>query len=85
MKPTREQCLAWAREAGTPYVNRHYPGITSFGFTEKTLEALVLRAYAEGQKDMRERAASELETGIFGHGECAEEVRKLKIEGDPHA
>ena len=29
-----------ARQAeGTPYVNRHYPGVTSFGFNETTLLA----------------------------------------------
>jgi hypothetical protein len=37
---TKEDIIRMAREAeGTPYVNRHYPGLTSFGFSETTLEA----------------------------------------------
>ena len=36
---TKEDIIKLAREAeGTPYVNRHYPGVTSFGFNETTLE-----------------------------------------------
>ena len=30
---TKEDIIKLAREAeGTPYLNRHYPGLTSFGF-----------------------------------------------------
>lgn len=34
---SKEQAVQLAREVGTPYVNRHYPGQTSFGFTEESL------------------------------------------------
>lgn len=47
---TRDEIIQIAREAGTPYVNRHYPGVTSFGFTEHALErfaALVAEAATE--------------------------------------
>ena len=37
---TKNEIIKLAREAeGTPYVNRHYPGVTSFGFNETTLLA----------------------------------------------
>ena len=37
---TKDEIIKLAREAeGTPYVNRHYPGVTSFGFNETTLLA----------------------------------------------
>ena len=37
---TKDDIIRMAREAqGTPYVNRHYPGVTSFGSNETTLEA----------------------------------------------
>ena len=84
MKPTKEQCMEWARSTGTPYVNRHYPGITTFGFTEETLQALVLRAYTEGQKDMRERAIQACRDEICSvDGQlCADAVRALPVEGE---
>lgn len=47
---TRDEIIQMAREAGTPYVNRHYPGVTSFGFTEDALQrfaALVAKAERE--------------------------------------
>ena len=35
---TKDDITKLARQAeGTPYVNRHYPGVTSFGFNETTL------------------------------------------------
>ena len=37
---TKDEIIKLARQAeGTPYVNRHYPGVTSFGFNETTLLA----------------------------------------------
>ena len=37
---TKDDIIRMARQAeGTPYVNRHYPGVTSFGFNETTLLA----------------------------------------------
>ena len=37
---TKDDITKLARQAeGTPYVNRHYPGVTSFGFNETTLLA----------------------------------------------
>ena len=48
-----------ARQAeGTPYVNRHYPGVTSFGFNETTLLAfakLVAAAEREACAGLAER------------------------------
>ena len=48
---TKDDIIKLARQAeGTPYVNRHYPGVTSFGFNEATLEvftALVAAAERE--------------------------------------
>lgn len=38
---TRDEIIKMAREVGTPYVNRHHPGVTSFGFTEDALQRFV--------------------------------------------
>lgn len=50
---TRDEIIKMAREVGTPYVNRHYPGVTSFGFTEDALQrfaALVAAAERESRQ-----------------------------------
>ena len=48
---------------------------------DEFLEALINRAYAEGQKDMREQAAKLCDTEASIVGEMlAEEVRELEIK-----
>ena len=63
---TKDDITKLARQAeGTPYVNRHYPGVTSFGFNETTLLAFAkLVAAAE-----REACAAicEEEEELRGH------------------
>ena len=62
----REKCLEWAKEANIS---------TDWHPATNEIEALINRAYAEGQKDMRERV---LATSAYGHI-IADEVRNLEI------
>ena len=59
MTITKEQVTQWARECGTPYVNRHFPDRTSYGFDEQTLLKFAQLAYEAGKS-----AASEPVQGV---------------------
>ena len=70
---TKDDITTLARQAeGTPYVNRHYPGVTSFGFNETTLLAFAkLVAAAE-----REACAKlETEAGVYTTHDLAAAIR----------
>ena len=58
MKPTREQCLEWAIDCDLK-VGQHW---NKDHMDTKNMLNLILRAYAEGQKDMREMAAKICDT-----------------------
>ena len=69
---TKDEIIKLAREAeGTPYVNRHYPGVTSFGFNETTLLAFAnLVAAAE-----REACAAMFDDRNVWDEEVGERIR----------
>ena len=54
MTITKEQVTQWARECGTPYVNRHFPDRTSYGFDEQTLLKFAQLAYEAGKSAVSE-------------------------------
>lgn len=56
MKPTKEQIIEWASEAGFMYCKDYSEGWLV------TMERFANIAYAKGQEDMRERCASLAET-----------------------
>ena len=57
MTITKEQVTQWARECGTPYVNRHFPDRTSYGFDEQTLLKFAQLAYEAGKSAVSEPVA----------------------------
>jgi hypothetical protein len=60
---TKDDIIRMAREAqGTPYVNRHYPGLTSFGFNETTL-AVFAKLVAAAEREACAEVAEEYATG----------------------
>ena len=69
---TKDDITKLARQAeGTPYVNRHYPGVTSFGFNETTLLAFAkLVAAAE-----REACAAMFDDRNVWDEEVGERIR----------
>ncbi len=71
---TREQCLKWAEEAGL--INEHNRDLLSDRMVCSQIEALCQRVWNEAM----EAAAQMLEAGVIGHGECAEDVRNLKVK-----
>ena len=54
MTITKEQVAQWAYECGTPYVNRHFPDRTSYGFNEETLLKFAQLAYEAGKSTVSE-------------------------------
>ena len=72
-----DDIIKLAREAeGTPYVNRHYPGLTSFGFNETTLAAfakLVAEAEREACAKVCEQLTMQQEVDV--RDECAAAIR----------
>lgn len=72
---TKDDIIKLAREAqGTPYVNRHYPGVTSFGFSETALERFAnLVAAAE-----REACAGLLESRKTNANSLIDAVRDME-------
>lgn len=79
---SREKCLEWARQANLikpePAFG-HVIGIENM--TYANIEALINHAYAEGQKDMRERAATKAASyRMIGAGTIAGAIRDLEIE-----
>ena len=67
---TKDEIIKLARQAeGTPYVNRHYPGVTSFGFNETTLLAfanLVAAAEREACAELCDGLDDGLVDGLAG-------------------
>ena len=74
---TKDDIIKLAREAeGTPYVNRHYPGVTSFGFNETTLEAFAKRVIANIDPKSFMSWQEGYEAGVLAEREeCADAVR----------
>ena len=68
---SREKCLEWVREAEEQC--RH-----PYSFEDYT-ETLVNRAYAEGQKDMRERAAK-VANDNYCTNKLLLDIRHMEIE-----
>lgn len=59
----KDDIIKLARKAqGTPYVNRHYPGLTSFGFNETTL-AVFANLVAASEREKCAKVAEEYATG----------------------
>ena len=57
---TQDDIIKLARKAqGTPYVNRHYPGLTSFGFSETTL-AVFAALVAAAEREACETAVEDI-------------------------
>ena len=74
---TKEDIIKLAREAeGTPYVNRHYPGLTSFGFNETTLAAFA-KLVAEAEREACAKVCDEFQARDVGMqpAECAGAIR----------
>ena len=58
---TQDEIIKLARQAGgTPYVNRHYPGETSFAFGPKAFEAFA-KLVAEKEREVHRSYIHELE------------------------
>jgi len=54
---TQDEIIKLARQAGgTPYVNRHYPGETSFAFGPKTFEAFAELVAEKATEEANARA-----------------------------
>jgi len=83
MTISKERVIELAREAGAPYVNRHYPGITSFGFTEDSIVAFAQAIRNEALGDSAilcfKRAAYIGNPIDSAHVmKCGESIQKLK-------
>ena len=74
---TKDEIIKLAREAeGTPYVNRHYPGVTSFGFNETTLLAFA-NLVAAHEREACAKVCDEFQARDVGMqpAECAGAIR----------
>lgn len=71
----REKCLEMAVDSGFEAIPES-PEV--FDCTEDEIEILINRAYAEGQKDMRERAAKVCDD--WAANICEGYIRALEIE-----
>lgn len=56
---TKEDLIAMAREAGTPYVNRHAQGETHFGFNEESLARFAKLIEARTREECIEKCKAE--------------------------
>ncbi len=72
---TQDRITELAKQAGAcKYVNRHYPGITSFGFTQDQIQ----RFYALVRNDALEEAAKMCERLEVKNARACAEVIRLK-------
>ena len=72
-----DDIMKLARQAeGTPYVNRHYPGVTSFGFNETTLLAFA-KLVAAAEREACAKVCDEFQARDVGMqpAECAGAIR----------
>ena len=81
MKPTREQCLQWAKEASEETTTEENMLKMGFNLIDEFTVVFARKVHADGQRVMQERAAERMASSDTTLAKLlAAEIRNLEIE-----